>query len=133
MADKFMKVRVRSGGAEFWRLCVEDAETGKHIPMMLEGLTLEIRDGVLVLHGDLMIEELDVIAVGKLTDDAKMAAHLRSLPNGGTFDHESRPALVCSDGEYEARVAARKADVPVETLDDFAARTVALITEEPLA
>lgn len=57
MAD-LMKLRLRGDGPEAWKFRIEDAETGRLLPVM--GFTLAVTDGVLTLNATLMVSDVDV-------------------------------------------------------------------------
>lgn len=61
-----MKLRLRGDGPEAWRFRIEDAETGKVLPMM--GFTLEAQDNVLTLTCQLMVSECNVEGVISIPD-----------------------------------------------------------------
>lgn len=67
MVDQ-MKVRLKVYGPQFWQCTVEDTETGKQLPMLIDGLTLSIKDGQWTLTGSLLVHEVEANAVADLSE-----------------------------------------------------------------
>lgn len=59
LPDDMLKVRVKISGPEAWQCRVEDAETGKLLPFMVEGLSIAIKDGAWTLSGSLVVCEVE--------------------------------------------------------------------------
>jgi hypothetical protein len=97
MSD-MMSVRVRSTNPVGQGVMVEDAETGKQLPILIDDFSIGFEHGLLVIRGILIVDEID-------------------LTGQGCFKQVTLSQCQTAD------------EVPSETVDDFAARTVSLIME----
>jgi hypothetical protein len=108
MAD-MARIKIQTHGPEFWQITVTDADTGKLIPVFWDehhGIELRVRDGGIFARVDLMVTEIDAECA------AGMMEQIRYL---------------CEHGEV-VRIVGEVAAQPTETADEFAERTVAMVT-----
>lgn len=76
-----MKLRLRGDGPDAWRFRIEDAETGKCLPVM--NFTLDVKDGVMTLDCTLMVSDVEIEG---LVNIGKMLADLASEPEPESVD-----------------------------------------------
>jgi hypothetical protein len=115
-----MKVRIETFGPEFWRIKVTDAETGKSLPVLWDekhGIDLRIDNYCLVAHVTLEIHEVDSEILAQVQEKIE-----RVSPEDGA-------ALEFARDTFGAGVIVRHPAAP-ESVDDFAARTVSLVTRK---
>ena len=70
MAD-MIKLRLHADGPEGWRFRIEDAETGKVLPVM--NFTIDVRNDVVAITTTLMLSEVDVAGLVNIQDLIRQA------------------------------------------------------------
>lgn len=100
MSDiQVIPVRIKILGPQFWQCIVEDAETGRRLPVQISdqaAFTVRVEDGFWVADVTLLVDEVE----------AEVPARAKMVGD---------PLLPIQE--------------PAESVDDFAARTVSLIME----
>jgi endonuclease YncB( thermonuclease family) len=120
MSDiQVIPVRIKILGPQFWQCIVEDAETGRRLPVMVDGdaFTLRVENGAWIAHVRLLIHEVDALVSAQIEEQIE-----RISP-------EEAAGLEARSEEWGLIVRRPLTEAPSETVDDFAARTVSLIME----